>query len=255
MASTGASAQVIRANGVPFYIQVADYLRGELRAGRWQTGEVIPAEAALCDMFGVSRTAIRQALAELVKEGRLQKERGRGTFVSRPHVTLAVRETRGFFDEMVEKGHSVETTVLRQAATSVPPELAPLLGVPMNSPVLCIERSRAVGDETLVYVTTYMPMPRFTGLVERDLSKVSLYGLLLDEFAIQADSGRRKIEAVRATAKVAKRLGIRTGEPTLLVTAVNYDARGEAFEVFEAFYRADRAAFEVDVVARTSHAR
>jgi GntR family transcriptional regulator len=243
------AGRLIRPNGVPYYIQVADHLRQELREGRWAVGELIPSEAALCDLFGVSRTAIRQALGELVAEGLLHKQRGRGTFVSRPHVSLAVQETRGFFDEMVERGHAVETEILRQSVVDIPPEFAPELALPMGSQVLRIERIRRVATENLVYVTTFLPLPRFAGLVDRDLSRASLYAVLAEDFGVRASSGRRRIEALKATDVVAKHLAVRRNEPTLRVTAVNYDADGQAFEAFEAHYRADRTAFEVDVAA------
>lgn len=249
-ASSVVTGRVLRTGGLPFYVQVADHLREEVRTGRWAPGELIPSEAGLCEAFGVSRTAIRQALAELVGEGLLHKEKGRGTFVSRPHVSLAVQETRGFFDEMADLGRPVETTILLQDTAEIPPSLAPELGVAMGSRVVRLQRIRAVGSENLIFVTTYLPLPRFGPIVALDLSAVSLYAVLAESFGVQARAGRRRIEAVRATDPIAKHLEVAKGTPLLRVSAVNVDQSGEPFEAFEAYYRGDRTAFEIDVAAR-----
>jgi GntR family transcriptional regulator len=242
---------VLRAGGLPYYVQVADHLRDEISSGRWTPGELIPSEAGLCEAFGVSRTAIRQALAELVGEGLLHKEKGRGTFVSRPHVSLAVQETRGFFDEMAELGRPVETQILAQDTDVIPPALAPELGVAMGSHVVRVQRTRAVADENLIFVTTYLPLPRFAAVVDVDLTAVSLYAVLAERFGVEARTGRRRIEAVKAADPVARHLQVPKGSPLLRVTAVNVDRNGDPFEVFEAYYRGDRTAFEVDVATRS----
>jgi len=251
-ASSGASGRIVRSASVPYYVQVAGIIRDQLRDGRWAPGELIPSESGLCEMFGVSRTAIRQALGELVDEGLLQKEKGRGTFVSRPHVALAVQEMRGFYDEMADRGRTVETTVLRQEVVVVPPSVAPELGLPMRSDVVCLERVRSVAGEALVHVSTYLPVRRFERLIDMDLTRSSLYAVLAEQFGVAVRGGRRRIDAVAADAAQSRLLGIKPRVPVLRVTATNVDAEDVAFEYFEAWYRADTTSFEIVVSARSS---
>lgn len=250
MARRAVGGRVMRARGLPYYVLVADHLRKEISLGRWTPGELIPSEAGLCEVFGVSRTAIRQALAELVAEGLLHKEQGRGTFVSRAHVSLGVRETRGFYEEMAARGRPVQTAILAQDTDIIPPALAPELGVAMGSEVVRLQRIRTVGDENLVFVTTYLPLPRFAPIVELDLTAVSLYTVLAENFGVQARTGQRRIEAVGAVQPITRHLQVAKGTPLLRVTAVTVDLSGDPFEVFEAHYRGDSTAFEVDVATR-----
>ncbi len=247
-----AGGRVVRATGVPYYVQVAGIIRDQLRAGRWEAGELIPSESGLCEMFGVSRTAIRQALGELVGEGLLQKEKGRGTFVSQPQVRLAVQEMRGFYDEMADRGRTVETTVLRQEVVPVPPAVAPELALPMRTPVVCIERVRTVADDPLVHVSTYLPVHRFESLLDVDLTRSSLYAVLAEQFGCEVRGGRRRIDAVPAEGPHARLLGVKPKTPVLRVTATNVDANDVAFEHFVAWYRADRTSFEIVVQANPS---
>ncbi len=65
----------------PLYSQIADDLRFKIVSGEWGEGEKIPPELDLCKIYEVSRITIRKAIDELVREGRLYRERAKGTFV------------------------------------------------------------------------------------------------------------------------------------------------------------------------------
>ncbi len=67
---------------LPLYWQLKDILKKKIEQGEFKPGDRIPPEDELCKRFGISRTPIRQALAELVNEGLLFRRRGRGTFVN-----------------------------------------------------------------------------------------------------------------------------------------------------------------------------
>src|SRR5688500_2905478 len=95
---------------LPFYAQLADLLREKIAEGSYRPGDSLPSEAELGAAYGLSRTAIRQALSLLVAEGLVQKEKGRGSFVRQsPLADFVVQEIRGFYEEMSEKNHSVTT--------------------------------------------------------------------------------------------------------------------------------------------------
>ncbi len=66
---------------VPLYVQAKSLIKDRIDSGLYQPGAQIPTETALCSELGLSRPTVRQAIAELVQEGLLQIERGRGTFV------------------------------------------------------------------------------------------------------------------------------------------------------------------------------
>lgn len=238
---------VVRTVSTPYYLQIADILRVGIGEGKWEPGQLIPSEASLCEMFAVSRTAIRQALGQLVAEGLLHKEKGRGTFVARPHVAIAVQELRGLFDEMTAAGRQVTTEVLRQEVTAAPVAIAPLLDVPVGSSVVCIERLRSVAGEPLVHATTYLPWPRFADLAEIDLHAAGLYAVLDEHYGVQPHGGLRRLEALTSTAAQAKLLRVRSRDAVLRVIASNVDVTGTPFEAFEAYYRGDRAVFEAVV--------
>lgn len=68
-----------RESTTPAYTQVKTRLRDAIREGRL-TGQ-LPAERQLAELFGVSYMTARKAVTDLVDEGLLLREHGRGTFV------------------------------------------------------------------------------------------------------------------------------------------------------------------------------
>jgi len=66
----------------PLYQALASTLRGEISGGVFGLGDRIPTEPELCRRHGVSRNTVRQAVERLVEEGVLDRQQGRGTFVS-----------------------------------------------------------------------------------------------------------------------------------------------------------------------------
>lgn len=65
----------------PIYQQLKALLIDEIALGRYSTHERLPTEHELCKLYGISRTPVTRALAELAEEGVLRRQRGIGTFV------------------------------------------------------------------------------------------------------------------------------------------------------------------------------
>lgn len=69
---------------VPLYYQLKTLILEDIARGAYKPGEQLPTEHQLCEEYGISRTPVHRALAELAAEGVIFRERRRGTFVN-PH--------------------------------------------------------------------------------------------------------------------------------------------------------------------------
>lgn len=67
---------------VPKYAQIADIFRQRIARGVWTQGFRLPANELLAEEFGVSRVTIRQAVELLARDGVVEAQQGRGTFVT-----------------------------------------------------------------------------------------------------------------------------------------------------------------------------
>ena len=64
------------------YTQLEKDLLRDLHQGVLRPGDLLPAETALAQKYGISRTSVRTAIASLVEQGMLERRQGAGTFVA-----------------------------------------------------------------------------------------------------------------------------------------------------------------------------
>ena len=92
--------RIDKGSRIPYYYQLGEILKEEIELGRWAPGELVPSEAGIAELFGVSRTVIRKALDMLEADGAVIRIKGKGTVVAEPKfryeaVTAAGEWSRG----------------------------------------------------------------------------------------------------------------------------------------------------------------
>lgn len=100
---------------------VVDALYEALRSGEFAPGDRLPSEPQLASSYGVSRSAIREAIRELLALDLVEIQRGRGTFVRALPPELLVQP--GGFHETLERKVALELIEVRLI---VEPEVAAL---------------------------------------------------------------------------------------------------------------------------------
>ena len=245
------TAGIDRRSPVPFYFQLKQLIRDDIAGGRWHPGDRIPSEHALCDHFAVSRTTVRQALAELENEGLLVKLKGRGTFVAEPRSSSwFLQSSHGFHDEATRAGRAVTSRVLRCEVEPLPQWAALALDLPSGSSGVTLERLRAVDGEFVMYVESHLLGELGDVVFGADLEAGSLYGALKEQRGLEVAGGRRVVEATTARDELARLLEIEPGAAVLQVQAVSWDASLRPFECYRAWHRSDRTTIEVQVLGQ-----
>src|SRR5262249_659995 len=143
----------------------------------------LPAEDQVAASYGVSVITVRRTLSDLAAAGYLRRERGRGTFVSRPPVALGPRELTSFTDEMSRRDLFSSSVVLEKAVVPAAARLAEELRVGDGDPVLRLRRLRLADGEPMGLQTAHIPSELAPGLEERDLTG-SLYAVLEKDFGL-----------------------------------------------------------------------
>jgi GntR family transcriptional regulator len=239
-----------RRSPVPFYFQLKKLLTEEILSGRWGPGDRLPSEPTICAQFDISRTTVRQALAELESEGMIRKEKGRGTFVAerRPSDWL-LQSSHGFYDGAVRAGHKVTSRVLSCQVEPLPRWALDGLLRPDGAEGVTLERLRWVDGRLVMYVVTHLPAELADAVLGADLTAESLYRLLAERKGLTVAGGRRVVEAVPARDDLAPLLEVERGAPLLFIESVSWGADLRPFECYRAWHRADRTKIEVHTVA------
>lgn len=237
------------ASSMPRYTQLEEIIREQCAS--WETGQIIPSETELCQMYSVSRTTVRKALDHLTQEGLLYRLQGKGTFVAPPKLRERfVHQASGIYDDMASRGLVIRTQVLEQVVIPAPKLVAPELQLVVGSPVIKLLRLRSVNDDPLLISTTFLPYRLFPGLENENLTDASLYGVLREKYGVQLGHGTRVVEAMPCTEEEAKFLRIAPATPLLVIHGTMNDSEGRPIECGSARHRGDRSQIEIAVVAR-----
>ena len=239
------TSAIDRTSPLPYYHQLKQILLTDLRARDLAAGDRLPGDHELCATFDVSRTVVRQALAELETEGVIVRVKGRGTFVA-PQKTSEhlVQSLTGLYEDVAARGSHLRSVVRRQEVVPADQQIAAELEIQTGAPLIVIERLRFVDDEPWVLATTHLPYDVAPGLVEDDLTDQSLYALLERRYDVHLTHGRRGVEAAVAGDALAADLGIKAGDPVLVLRSTSH-AGERPVEMFVAYHRGDRSRFEV----------
>lgn len=102
------------------YQQIVEQIEQSVRAGVLKAGDQLPAERELAQQFGVSRTAVREAVKALCEKGLIEAVPGRGTFV----VDATQQAMRQSLDSMLSFGRSDGFAHLEDVREILEPEIA-----------------------------------------------------------------------------------------------------------------------------------
>ncbi|MHA7209658.1 GntR family transcriptional regulator [Arthrobacter sp. MDT1-65] len=201
-------------------------LRAQIMNHSLPPGTSLPSEAQLQVRYGVSRSAVRQALGALAAEGLIERGRGRGSTVAprREHHRL-VHQTSGLSAQIAGTGTSVGTEVLSLALQDADASTE-ILGTPQ---VLALARLRTADGVPIAVIHTWLPAP-LAGLTAEDLHNASLHAVLGKKYGVQIISGKRQIRAVPGNQDLLRLLQLDDGAPVLLLEGTSYNQDGRTAE-------------------------
>jgi GntR family transcriptional regulator len=209
-------------------------------------GDAIPSERALVDRLRVSRVTVRQAIADLVEGGVLERVHGKGTYVTGPQVDSQLHLT-SFSREMRARGLRPATVVLSAREQPADQDASYRLRIRPGREVIRVERLRTADGTPMAHEIGYYPSALFPGLLQRELG--SLYDVFASEYGLVVTSGEQTVRAESADANQARILGIAKRAPLLVQERVTY-AGERVIELSTSWYRADRYRIHMAITPR-----
>ena len=212
-------------SSTPLYLQLKAVLHSAIETGELPNGSRLDPEAVLSEQFGVSRITVRHALAELTKEGLLERRRGKGTFV-KPLIHRRLEYLMSFSESCAACGIKPSARVLNRSVEAPTAEDIHNLPSLEGTQLLHISRVRK-GDKTpFIYENNYYPLPRYEFLNSEPL-KGSLYQLLAQKHGIRVSrSTGCYLEVMRAGEHNGNILNVFPDEPLFYLYSVIFDDTG-----------------------------
>ena len=181
-------------------------------------GSPVPPERTLAVEFDTSRTTVRQALQELVVEGRLERIQGKGTFVAKPKVSQALRLT-SYTEDMRAQGLEPTSQLLEIGYVTADDRLAERSTSSAGGRVLRIERLRLANGEPMAIETTHLvgqALPGASPAAWRSTPRCTQRWPR--STACELVEAEETIETSLATPREAALLGTDVGLPLLLLS-------------------------------------
>jgi GntR family transcriptional regulator len=209
---------------------------------------LIPSERELCERHGMSRMTARQSITELVNEGLLYREQGKGTYVGQPKIPQQLMSLTGFTEDMRAREQRPGARVLEAGMWAADEVTAERLRIKLGQPVYRLRRLRLADTEPLAIETTSICFIGCERLLESDLERDSLYHILAETFDMPPMAAEQEIEAALAGADDAALLEIAPGSPILRTRRLTTTRRGQPIEYAQSVYRGDKYRFYTRLV-------
>jgi len=236
-----------RKAGIPLYLQVKENLLQKIDAGTWAEESLIPTESELCEEYGVSKITVREAIRILVRDGRLSRKPGKGTFVTRPKIEQQLNRFFSFTKWALQNDLRPASRILRVEAVACHRHIARHLGIPEGEQVCRIERLRLGNGEPLTLEVIWVPCGLCPDLHLHDLANVPLNDILQNEYGIQLVRATESIEAATADEYLARQLAIEKDVVMLHVEHTAFTRGGRIVYFVTTSYRGDRVKFSIEL--------
>jgi GntR family transcriptional regulator len=126
----------------PVYIQIRDILAEKIKSGEFISGDKLPSERELSEIYSISRMTARNALTQLVDSGYAYRLKGKGTFVSYPNIERDFVKLSGFSQMLKSKGIKPSNKIVKSGIIEADKKIASLLETTIGTKVYEIVRIR-----------------------------------------------------------------------------------------------------------------
>jgi GntR family transcriptional regulator len=250
----GAAHKFSPLSPVPLHAQIRELLRARIVDGSYKSHTQMPSENEMVRTFSVSRITVRQALADLQKEGLIFRIHGKGTFVSKPKATQNLRRLEGFGEAMSVSGHETFSKVIGHRIVRAGRIVAERLRISERDDVTELRRIRYLDREPISLDVTYVPVSIGERLVREDLVRRDIFAILENDYGIGLGNADLSIEAVLADDEIASALKIEAGSPILRIERLTFTADKKPLDFEFLYFRGDAFQYRLCIERRAATA-
>lgn len=239
--------QLQRDSKVPLYQQLKSALRARIESGEWRPGQQIPSEPELCEALGIARGTVRNALADLAREGWLERRQGEGTYVARRHLEQNLMRLYSFGREAQQRGLSFCARILEWSTLRADERLAETLSLAPGEELLRVSRLRLLEDEPILIETCHIPAALAHSLTEEDFVAGALYDVYEERCRVPILRAEETFAVTALTPREASLLDVTPRSPAFQVERVAYTAADRPVELRRSTIRGDRCRYHLEL--------
>jgi DNA-binding GntR family transcriptional regulator len=200
---------------IPQHRRLYEILRKHILDSVYAEGDLLPSENELCQLYGMTRPTVRQALATLSGEGYIRKHQGKGSIVHplpREIGILSVSGTTSAAGDRDLKTDIIVKPVLKQWPDKF---MFPLSDLEKESGCIYMERLRLLDGKPIFYDISYIANINLPRITARKFENRSLFQILRDNYGVEIKGGDQRLKAIPASSKISRFLDLEKEQPVL----------------------------------------
>ncbi len=221
------------------YQEIYQELRGSIERGEIAYGAFLPSENELTTQYHCSRSSVRRALSQLVADGYVQSQQGKGVRVIRDpelDVTRGYDGLETFVEMAVRLGFEPGTRCIALERVTADRELAKLTGFPSGTKLVRTLRARSANGQVVSTDDSYILEDIASGLTP-EIVEGGVYNYLEGELGIGVATSRRIITVEAVTEADRRYIDLGGFNAVAVMRSHTFDTDGNMIEFTETHQR------------------
>jgi len=231
-------------SNVPLYSQLKNIIIEKIENGEYPPDTKIPSEQDFCELYNISRPTVRQAVSELTNNGYLYKEKGKGTFVSKPKSLISAKAYTGFTDSILDNEITNEREIIsiEKLTNKDYKKLDEIFSIAYNQVVdfAQINYKSKNGEDVLALNTSYIPLNLFPDIIENIKNRRPSYDILRGKYPLLPTKTKSTLEIIYTEQYEAQYLMVQPGQALFKISNIIFSKSGQVVEFVVSKYRADK---------------
>jgi GntR family transcriptional regulator/GntR family frlABCD operon transcriptional regulator len=206
---------MVQQRSVPRHKKLYEILRKHIIEGVYKEGDLLPSENELCQLHGMTRPTVRQALSTLASDGYIRKHQGKGSIVHHLPREIGILSVSGTTSAVGNRNLKTRIIVKPVIIPWDDDFMFPLTDLEKESGCIYMERLRLLEDIPIFYDISYIANINLPRITSRQFENKSLFRILRDHYKIEIKGGEQRIKAIPASVKISRFLHLKKGQPVL----------------------------------------
>jgi DNA-binding GntR family transcriptional regulator len=216
------------------YSQVQEFIKKRIQTGVYPIDSYLPSENEICEKFNTTRTTVRKALDELLREGFIEKEQGKGSKVIERRKALGLLTVKGFSGAI---DYEVKTTLTKAPqVTDWDPVIAfGLTREEQKSKCVYFQRIRHINNKPVVLENNWYALNAMEIIKPTEFIEGSFFKTLSQKYLIEIMGAEQELRSIPATQQIAESLNLYEGDPILHIS-VRFTTSKSGFNLYGDLY-------------------
>jgi GntR family transcriptional regulator len=231
----------------PLYYQIKSILKSRILSNEFKENQRFPSETELCALYNVSRATVRQALSEMVREGLIYRDKGRGSFVT-DGVGLRRLSLKGTIENLIAAGEGSRIKVVEYRQVLPPPNLVKIFKLGRDERVYQLGLVRSIPKGTFAYSFVYFPTRLGETISPEEMDETTeIITFVEGKLKTRVHRANQTIDIGFADTILAKNLSIKPKTPLLIIERDYYGRNGAPLFASITYCRPDLYKYRIEL--------